>query len=465
MRGLHHHRVARLAIVAGLLVGGIAGTTGVVVGASAIAESAPATPRAVIEATHLPPLLTLPGEPVALSFDVHCAPAGVEDPEQACQTVGSVFAREGNRGAFRELPLEEHRANGLRQLWTPVPESLAASADGFEYYAVIEPADAASRVVVPAAGHAAPYRVRQLVGPVDVDLGTHEFGDPHPRSARVASAHWGNGPLDVGLEQARNEGAIGATAFDVDASGTVLLLDEAHRRLLRWVKNDVSPASVPLSIDGRLADLTIADDGSVYVLESIAAPGRAAPLVRRFDENGRELDHVETAEPTPSQIRIGPRGPVVLESPSHQWMPVAIDGAPVGTALQRGNARSGRPLRGGGEVVVLRRGNGILVALVDARGVRRSWHITSRTTLGEVQLAEPLGRRFLLVARVYSESRDEFVVLILDRHGLVERFSVDPAEWAEAAPLGRFRLVGGALYRLGSSSTGAFVDRFDLEVH
>jgi hypothetical protein len=100
MRGLHHHRAARIAVVAGLLVGGIAGTTGVVVGASAIAQSAPATPRAVIEATHLPPLFTLPGEPVALSFDVHCAPAGVEDPEQACQTVGSVFAREGTAVRF-----------------------------------------------------------------------------------------------------------------------------------------------------------------------------------------------------------------------------------------------------------------------------------------------------------------------------------------------------------------------------
>jgi hypothetical protein len=112
MGGVHHYRAGRIAVVAGLLVGGIAGTTGAVVGAGAIAQNAPATPRAVIEATHLPPLLTVPGEPVALTFDVHCAPAGVEDPEQACQTVGSVFAREGDRGAFRELPLEERRANG-----------------------------------------------------------------------------------------------------------------------------------------------------------------------------------------------------------------------------------------------------------------------------------------------------------------------------------------------------------------
>ena len=36
-------------------------------------------------------------------------------------------------------------------------------------------------------------------------------------------------------------------------------------------------------------------------------------------------------------------------------------------------------------------------------------------------------------------------------------------EWAEAAPLGRFRLAGNELYRLGSDASGAFVDRYDLE--
>ncbi len=66
--------------------------------------------------------------------------------------------------------------------------------------------------------------------------------------------------------------------------------------------------------------------------------------------------------------------------------------------------------------------------------------------------------------RAYDERSDEFVVLVLDRHGLVDRFALDSADWAESAPFGRFRLVGKSLYRLGSTSAGAFVDRFDLEV-
>ena len=116
-------------------------------------------------------------------------------------------------------------------------------------------------------------------------------------------------------------------------------------------------------------------------------------------------------------------------------------------------------------MVVRRLGEEIRVALVQAGGLRRAWRITSTTPLGEVQLAEPMGQHFVLVVRAYSDTANEFVVLILDRKGLVTSFSVDAADWAESAPLGRFRLVNGSLFQLGSTPSGAFVDRFDLEVH
>jgi hypothetical protein len=54
-------------------------------------------------------------------------------------------------------------------------------------------------------------------------------------------------------------------------------------------------------------------------------------------------------------------------------------------------------------------------------------------------------------------------VLVLDGTGLAGAFSVQSLEWAESAPLARFRLSGTSLYRLGSAPAGAFVDRFDLE--
>jgi len=131
---------------------------------------------------------------------------------------------------------------------------------------------------------------------------------------------------------------------------------------------------------------------------------------------------------------------------------------------QRQRGRAGRPLPGGGEVVVLRRGSEIRAALVGAGGVRRSWRISSETPLAEVQLAEPLGSRLLLVARVFTDDEDEFLVLLLDQKGVARQFALDSADWAETAPLARFRLAGSSLYQLGSTPAGLFVDRFDLEV-
>jgi hypothetical protein len=59
--------------------------------------------------------------------------------------------------------------------------------------------------------------------------------------------------------------------------------------------------------------------------------------------------------------------------------------------------------------------------------------------------------------------QDEFVVLVLDKNGVVERFNAPSLEWAEAAPLARFRLSGSSLYQLGSSAEGTFVQRYGLE--
>ena len=123
----------------------------------------------------------------------------------------------------------------------------------------------------------------------------------------------------------------------------------------------------------------------------------------------------------------------------------------------------GRPVKNGDLVIVFRTESEVRAALVDPlRRQRRAWRITSDTSLAEVQLAEPVGPRLVLVTRVYSDSADEFEVIVLGAQGLVRRFSVDSVDWAETAPLARFRLVGGSLYRLGSNANSAFVDRFAL---
>ncbi len=114
---------------------------------------------------------------------------------------------------------------------------------------------------------------------------------------------------------------------------------------------------------------------------------------------------------------------------------------------------------------MLREGaNEVRAALLGANGTRRTWRVTSDTALAEVQLAEPYREGLVLVVRAYTDDEAEFLVLVLGRKGLVERFSLDAHDWAETAPVSRFRLAGSSLYQLGSTPAGIFVDRFDLEV-
>jgi len=68
------------------------------------------------------------------------------------------------------------------------------------------------------------------------------------------------------------------------------------------------------------------------------------------------------------------------------------------------------------------------------------------------------------VTKTYTDANAEHPVLRRARTGVAEEFAVLPLEWAESAPLARFRLRGSDLYRLGSTPHGTLVDRFDLGV-
>ena len=460
MDGRGNRFAVRRSALAGLLVGTLVGSTILFVVGSAIAQGMADSADPYIEATHMPQLLTTAGA-VELEYEAYCIDPASDEVESSCGAEGSAFVRPGANGHFRELRLL--RDGAVNRLVARVPESIASSREGFTYYAEIAAGPEGASVTLPAGGASAPHRSLPLGEAIRVDLGTHRFAEPARAGERVATAAWGDGPSEAGLEEGRNVPPIGASAFDVDADGTVVLLDQARKRLLRWRHGARSPIQVPLEIDGTLADMTLAPDGTVYILESVGREGRT-PLVRRFDSDGRSLGWTDTADSRSSQIRHGPGGPFVLQQPSQQWMPVATAGSLVGPDGQRRSGRSGRPHGGATEVVVLRHGNEIRVALAGSAGVLRSWRITSHTALAEVQLAEPLGNHLVVVTRVYTDDRDRFLVLVLDRSGVRRTFALESAGWAETAPLARFRLAGSSLYQLGSTPAGVFVDRFDLEV-
>jgi hypothetical protein len=439
------------------LAGGAAGIAAGVIGGVALTAVSAAgppgapSPPAVIDAAHVPPLLRLAGEPVRLRYAIVCGPRGDGLP---CDGFGTVYARPGDTGPFRALPLNRGDESKDGRYYAEVPGELASGR--FSYYAVLREGSTGATVTVPSGGADAPQVSLALRDPTAVDLGTHVFGRPRAPEARVVQARWGSAPDEVGLAGSRELGYSGPSSFDVEPDGTVDLLDSVNGRVVR--RRSRRAPLVPLGEQPELADFAAEPDGSLDVLE-------ANGMLRRFRADGSAAWAQTLADRTWAKLAHGPAGPVVLQQPSEQWMPLTNQAAPLARQAQARVARDGRPIPGGRELVVEHAGAGELrIAETAGRSVLRSWRITSATSLGEVQLAEPRGDGFVVVTRVYTDDRDEFVVLVLDRNRLADSFPVASDSWTETAPLARFRLAPDGLYRLSTTPAGAFVDRFDVEV-
>jgi hypothetical protein len=438
-------------IVAGV-IGGIALTS-----TSAASEPTPAVPS--LDAAHVPPVLTRAGEPVTLRYAIVCAP---RDDGEPCDGSGSVYVRAGQSGPFRRLALNRGEDSGDGRYFVELPGEIASSRDGFSYYAVLRDDARGATLTVPAGGETAPQRSFPLGDATEIALGVHAFGRDRAPDERVVAAPWGSEVGKAGVAGSRELGFIGPSSFDVAADGTITVLDEVNDRVERWSRAGVTATSVDVS--GGLADFTLGPGGTMEVLEP---PSRVtpAPMLRSFRRDGTPRWAQRLSDRTWAKLGAGPAGPVVQQQPSEQWLPVADHGAALGRAAQAGHGRPGRRFANGLEVVVDRIGSGELrLAELAGNAVVCSWRITSATPLGEVQLAEAHGNDLVVVTKTYTEERAEYAVLVLDRSGIASSFAVEPLEWAESAPLARFRLAGSSLYRLGSTRAGLSVDRFDVEV-
>jgi hypothetical protein len=452
----------RRRLLGGALAGGLAG----VVAGAVIATAAPgaheegeseAAIGAMIDAAHVPPLLTVPGKPVALRYAIVCpAPGDVPFGGAPCDASGDVYIRAGSAGPYTRMPLRRMADAVDGRYVLDVPPWIAGSRDGFSYYAVLRNEATGASLTLPAGGAAAPQRSLPLEHAVTVDLGRHPFGETRAPDERVITARWGSAVGEVGLGGSAGGLRIGPSSFDVAADGSVVVVDGNNARLERWSRHAVSATHA--DVDGAAGDLALAPDGSAYVLDG---RGRRASL-RHLGRDGRLVDEEPLLERTWSQLRLGPEGPVVQQEPSEQW----FESAPgLSRAAKLRSGEAGRPLADGTRLVVLRTGIGELrLARVVGGRVRAAWRILSDTPLGEVQLAQPVGKRLVAVVKAYTDAEDEFLVLIVDDTGIAGRFAVRSAEWAATSPLARFRVVGSSLYHLGSTPDGVFVDRYDLEV-
>jgi hypothetical protein len=446
------------------LVGGAAGITAGVLGGIAFAAippgDAPMPNKApvAIDGAHLPPLLVLPGEPVTLRYAIVCPP---RDDGAPCDGAGEVYARAGQSGEFTRFVLQRGEDSKEGRYFVQVPPEIAHARGGFSYYAVLRDHSSGATITIPSGGAAAPQRSFLLSEPVDVKLGAHAFGRGRAPDARIVDAVWGSGVGEVGLSGSRELGLTGPSAFDVSQAGEVTVLDGVNARIERWSRGRVS--ATPIGDTALLSDLVVEPDGTLDVLEP-STRERPFPRLLSLRRDGSLKWTQRLSDRTWAKLAPGPDGPVVQQQPSEQWLPVAENGRPLDRSVQAHRGGPARPLTDGHGVVVQRLGaSDLRVAETAGNAVAHAWRVSSATALGEVQLAEPVGNRLVVVVKSYDDDQDEFDVLVLDHTGLARKFAVPSAAWAESAPLARFRIGGSALYQLGSTPKGAFVDRFDLE--
>jgi hypothetical protein len=154
------------------LAGGAAGIVTGVIGGIALASISAAsgfTPSAPgLDAVHVPPVLTPPGEAVTLRYAIVCPP---RDDGRPCDGSGEVYARAGQSGSFRRLTLSRGEDSGQGRYFVDLPPDIALAREGFSYYAVLRDEANGASVTLrgrPATELSATRRNRGLAWPAHV---------------------------------------------------------------------------------------------------------------------------------------------------------------------------------------------------------------------------------------------------------------------------------------------------------
>jgi hypothetical protein len=420
-----------------------------------------------LKATYSPVKLRAPGDPQEIRYDISCLPPdGDAEGAGVCDGGGTVYFR-SSTGASASVALQLDLNAQVGRYVASVPPNIW-SAPWFSYYALIRDNTTGRTAMLPQGGSSAP-QFSFAIGAPPIDLGDHVFDATRQPNARVASASWGTGAGQVGLEDGIDMPA-GAAAFDVDSAGNIYLLDEANSRMLEFAGSG-SPSQIALpGLTGVRADLRVSDaGGTAYVLETANATF-PKPLLRAYTLQGTALGSSAIADTAAAQVRVAGSTAYVSEYPSSMWAPVLQNNGrtAVDPSAQLSSAAPGAPA-GAGNVVVLSTGSEIRVGsyvLVGATYQVVTARIASRTPVADIQLVQTLpSGRTLVVFSVYTETQHEYEAVVVDSSGaLVDQFSLPAADWAQSMPLSRFRLVGSSLYELGSTESGVFVDRYDLGV-
>src|SRR5262245_61572443 len=159
-------RRPRIRSLAGGAAGIVAGVCGGIALTASFAGNLAPPAAARVDAGHVPPLLTLPGDPVTLRYAIVCAP---RDDGRPCDGSGDVFARSGQGGRFRRFALQRGADSAEGRYFVDLPVDITSSPDGFSYYAVLRDNATGAEITVPSGGAVAPQRSFPLSDAAEIE--------------------------------------------------------------------------------------------------------------------------------------------------------------------------------------------------------------------------------------------------------------------------------------------------------
>jgi hypothetical protein len=271
----------------------------------------------------------------------------------------------------------------------------------------------------------------------------------------VLSLPWGSGPRRVGVELGRESPTLGPSAFDVDRSGRVFLLDGLQGRVAQFSGARLAREwAVPAEPSSGLA---VASDGTIYV--SRQHGGELS--VSRRTRSGRDLGTASLGASVMSQLKGGASSAYAELLPLDAWARIPVQGRPALTPI------AGRPVRTGERLLRVGTERFVRLGLVRNERVEAAVELRSSHRFGEVALAEPDGSGgYVVVVRVWRPrpAADQFQVVHISKGRRVESFAVSSRAFTALPPLARFRMgADGRLYELVSESSGIRLVRFDLK--
>jgi hypothetical protein len=434
-------KLAGVGVTLALLVGGGAAMR---VGASVVSADRSVRPPQILQLFYTAPVLVRAGERVTIPVDVICATA----EGQACSATARITVSSAGAMASRAVPAMK----GLEfDVTGPARRGLGSDSSGRVDFVLTATAGDGRAVSFPAKGGSLAFYVTRSM-PV-VHVRAVPFGQVR-KPKTVLFLPWGSGPMRAGLSPGLESATLGPSSFDVDAAGRIHLVDSLQERVAVFDAGRlVREVHIPIGAEGMLAVAR----GSSYLLDST----RGEMSVRPISRDGVVQGHVSLGEGIASQIRAVNGEVYANVLPLDAWVKVA--GSPLGVPIG-----PGMPLPDGRQLVRVGREDSVRLGLVQEDRIVDALEIRSGVKFGGVTLAEPDGYGgYLVVVRTWRDGThpaDQFQVIRVTADRTVQTFAVASRFFADAAPLGQFRLgPDGALYQMRSSPDGIRIVRFNVE--